>query len=85
MSLWTYHYDTLFDSCEHLTDPLASEVVKKYYDYIRDIINPKLKKRNKWWFLQGHVTYSFLEHYWFPNGIKTWTDVVQQGQTENYH
>ena len=71
MSLGTYHYDRLFDYYEELPDPRASKVVRKYYDYVRDIINPKLKERNNRRFLQGRLTYPYLEHNWLPNGIQT--------------
>ena len=64
-------YDMLFDYYEQLRDPRASEVVKKYYNYIKDVISPELKERNKWRFSEGHLTYPYLEHYWLPNGIQT--------------
>ena len=71
MGVGIYHYDTLFDYYEELTDSRAAEVIKKYYNYVKDTVNPKLKKRNKLRFREGHLTYPYLEHYWLPNGIQT--------------
>ncbi|XP_078365273.1 allene oxide synthase-lipoxygenase protein-like [Oculina patagonica] len=71
MNVGTYHYDTLFDQYDELTDSRASEVVKKYYNYLKDTIDPMLKKRNNRRFHEGHLTYPYLEHYWLPNGIQT--------------
>lgn len=71
MNVGTYHYDMLFDQYKELTDSRASEVVKKYYNYVQDTIDPMLKKRNNRRFREGHLTYPYLEHYWLPNGIQT--------------
>ena len=75
MNVGTYHYDTLFDYYEQLTDSRASEVVKKYYNFVKHNINPDLKKRNNRRLSKGHLSYPYLEHYWLPNGIQT--DTVQ--------
>ena len=71
MNVGIYHYDVLFDNYEQLTDPFASEVVRFYYSYVKNVINPKMIARNKKRYRRGHLTYPYLEHNCLPNGIQT--------------
>ena len=72
MNVGTYHYDTLFDYYNQLTDHSASRLVKIFYYYVKYVISPILKNRNTRRFIEGHlVTYPYLEHAWLTNGIQT--------------
>ena len=71
MNVGTYHYDTLLDYYEKLSNPLASRIVGFYYYYLKYAISPRLKYRNYKRLRGGYLTYPYLQHDWVPNGIQT--------------
>lgn len=71
MNVGAYHYDTLFDYYDELSDPEARKRVRFYYYYFQHAISPMLKFRNYRRFRKGHLTYPYLQYPWLPNGIQT--------------
>ena len=71
MNVGAYHYDTLFDYYDELSDPKARKRVRFYYYYFQYAISPMLKFRNYRRFRKGHLTYPYLQYPWLPNGIQT--------------
>ena len=71
MNVGAYHYDTLFDYYDELSDPEARKRVRFYYYYFQYAISPMLKFRNYRRFRKGHLTYPYLQYPWLPNGIQT--------------
>ena len=71
VNIGLFHYDTLFDYYEELSNPDASKVVRDSYNHLKDVISPELKRRNRVRFRNGHLTYPYLEHSWIPNGVST--------------
>lgn len=66
-----YHYDTLFDYYTELSSPEASQVVERYYNYLKGAITKRLKRRNDKRFKSGRLTYPYLQYPWIPNGVST--------------
>ena len=69
--LSVFRYDSLFDYSGELEDPLAREVVYKHHCKLVKKIQPKLERRNKRRFHEGHLTYPYLLPRWLPNGVQT--------------
>ena len=71
MAVGLYHYDTLFDYYEQLSNPLASRVVGYYYYHLKCTITEELKERNDKRLKSGHLSYPYLQYPWVPNGVST--------------
>ena len=56
VNLGTLHYETLFDYYSLLSDPNASKLVEKYYNFYKKDISRKLKRRN--WMRYNNVPLS---------------------------
>ena len=67
----TLHYDTLFDYYSQLSDPNASKLVEKYYNFYKKDISRKLKRKNRMRYDNGRLTYPYLQYPWLPNGVST--------------
>lgn len=71
MNVGAYHYDTLFDYYDELSDPEARKCLRFYCYYLKYTISQTLKNRNDRRFRKGHLTYPYLQCPWLPNGIQT--------------
>lgn len=71
MNVGAYHYDTLFDYYDELSDPEARKCLRFYCYYLKYTISQTLKNRNDRRFRKGHLTYPYLQYPWLPNGIQT--------------
>lgn len=71
VNLGTLHYETSFDYYSLLSDPNASKLVEKYYNFYKKDINRKLKLRNWMRYSNGRLTYPYLQYPWLPNGVST--------------
>lgn len=71
VNVGTLHYDTLFDYYSQLSDPNASKLVEKYYNFYKKDISRKLKRRNWMRYNNGRLTFPYLQYPWLPNGVPT--------------
>jgi len=71
MNVGAYHYDTLFDYYDELSDPEARKRVRFYYYYFQYAISPMLKFRNNRRFTKVNLTNPNLQYTWLPKGIQT--------------
>ncbi|XP_031570628.1 arachidonate 5-lipoxygenase-like [Actinia tenebrosa] len=71
VSLATYREDSLFDYGKTLKDGKGRKVVSRYYNYLKDVVDPLLEMRNHKRLVEGHLTYPYMQPRWVPNGIQT--------------
>lgn len=71
VNVGTLHYDTLFDYYSQLSDPNASKLVEKHYNFNKKDISRKLKRRSRMRYNNERLTYPYLQYLWLPNGVST--------------
>lgn len=69
--LATLRFDTLYDYGNELQDSKAQEVVKRYYTYLMNVVQPGLETENEKRLSNGDLTYPYFLPKWLPNGIQT--------------
>ena len=70
-NLANYRFDSLFDYGSQLPDKPGREVISSWYNFLQQILQPHLEKRNLRRLQKGHLTYPYLLPRWVPNGIQT--------------
>ncbi|XP_031570629.1 uncharacterized protein LOC116304962 [Actinia tenebrosa] len=70
-TLASYREDSLFDYGKNLKDCKGRKVVSRYYNYLKDVVDPLLEMRNHKRLVKGHLTYPYMQPRWVPNGIQT--------------
>jgi len=70
-ALASFRYDTLFDYHDKLDDEEAKKIVRKYYNRLRETVQPDLEREDKKRLANGDLTYPYYLPSWMPNGIQT--------------
>ena len=71
MSLGSIRYTKIFDYSENLVDPMAKELVEKYYREFHKNINDEIANRNKVRGHDGKFMYPYFMPEWLTNSIET--------------
>jgi len=70
-ALASFRYDTLFDYHDKLDDEEAKKIVRKYYNRLRETVQPDLEREDNKRLANGDLTYPYYLPSWMPNGIQT--------------
>lgn len=70
-TLASYRQDSLFDYAKHLKHGKGRDVVSRYYNHLKDVVDPLLEKRNQDRLAAGHLTYPYMQPRWVTNSIQT--------------